>query len=323
MTKNFILLTNCVIAFGFASASLSVATAQGVILPTAPLTANPAFVDGLRVTPTSTLSTATVRSQVGLAAAAANVPLTQAAALSSFKINFHNGDHQVRALSVAKRSDGAADLYMNDSNGDDPFGGYATWRIIPGAIGGEVSTTVRSSVSDQISISVPPGPPGHRLVLGGFTLRNAGSISPFETGDTQIGRIALFANDDRGAATISGGITTNDANRPINIMVQYVWVPVSFLTLTSALNNNSQRSGGDGLDVRAISKASGQIPRGSNYVIRGFEFAYSNGATHNLLRMGVHLDGDRTSRVLSEAISWQDNNRDDPITWNVKFFEVR
>jgi hypothetical protein len=308
-------------------ASLSVdvqAQVQVERLPMRPLDMNPDAVSKLRAVPTSAESRASKRDQPGWAPVAASVPLTNAAALSSFRLTFENGDHPIRSLGVLKRPDGAADLSLLDSNGDDPASAYATWQIIPGAIGGEVSTRITSGGIFQIP--VPPGPVGHRLVLGGFNVTNIGSGDRFESNDTQIELISINAQDNfpqqstNPGSSISGTIRTNNATRPINVTVQYVWIPTSFITMSSSARNDSIPPRAN-RPVRQVSTVIGQVPETDKYVIKSFEFEFLNGS-HNLLSFGVHLNGATMPSRGNEAVSFQDNNRDDPIRWNVAFYRV-
>lgn len=306
--------------------SMSVAAqAQALRLPTQPLTLDPDTVNKLRAVPTSVEARASKREQTGYAPVAASVPLTNAAALSSFRLTFENGDHPIRTFGILKRPDGTADLSLLDSNGDDPASAYANWQIIPGAIGGEVSA--RTTSGGIFQIPVPPGPPGHRLVLGGFRVSNGGSIGPFEAGDTKIELISINAHDNfpqpstNPNSSISGTIKTDDGTRPITVTIQYVWIPASFITMASAARNQSAPPSTDGL-VRQRDRVLGQVPDTDKYVIKSFEFEFLNGA-HNVLSLGVHLNGTTmTPRATNEAISFQDNNRDDPIRWSVAFYQV-
>jgi hypothetical protein len=269
-------------------------------------------------------ATATVNGQVRAHNAPANVSLTNAAALSSFFVKFDNGDHALRSLSLAKQSDQTAGLWMSDSNSDDPITATGTWWVIPGATGGQVTTSISSG--QEINLTVPTGPANHRLVLGGFSFYVEGSSNNFEPGEMQIGRIAIRATDPHPAASnsaasrISGTVFTNDGNRRINVTVQYVWVPDSYIVSSGSVRHDSTidqaRAVRPGFGVRSIAKAVGQMPSSKRYLIKSFDFEYTNG-THNMLGFGVHLTG--TPSAQTEAITWQDNNRDDPIAWNVSY----
>lgn len=272
---------------------------------------------------TSQQSIATTRAQVRGGPVATSVPLTGAAALSSFYLAFGNGDHPVAGITMLKRSDGLADMYLTDTNADDPVNAYGSWQIIPGGIGGEVSATIQSGGIFQMP--VPSAPVGYRLVLGGFRIFNGGNSNIFSPSDTQIEVLSINAHDgfplpsDNNQSSISGTVRTNNAARPINVMVQYVWIPASIITLTvSARNSATGPSGG----VRHQSQVLGQLPRSSKYVIKSFDFQFLNGS-HNLLNLGIHLDASPLPfRTGGNVVSFQDNNRDDPISWSVAAFEV-
>ena len=326
MNKFVTLLSRSTLAVAIlASMSVGVqAQVQVERLPMRPLDMNPDAINKLRAVPTSVESRALKREQTGSAPVAASVPLTNAAALSSFRLTFENSDHPIRTLGVLKRPDGTADLDLLDSNGDDPVSAYATWQIIPGAIGGEVSA--RTTSGGIFQIAVPPGPLGHRLVLGGFRVNNGGSIGPFESGDTQIELISINAHDNfpqpstNPNSSISGTIRTDDGTRPIAVTIQYVWIPASFITMSSSARNQSTPPRVNGL-VRQVSEIVGQVPSTDKYVIKSFEFEFLNGS-HHLLSLGVHLNGATMTSRSNEAVSFQDNNRDDPIRWSVAFYQV-
>ena len=306
------------------STTSNFANAQVVLTPPRPMNMDPEAVNKLRTVATSVESGAVTRGQVGSAPVATSTPLTNSAALSSFRLAFGNGDHPIRRVGVAKRSDGTADLLLNDSNGDDPFSAYATWQIIPGAIGGQVTTQINSGGIFQMP--VPPGPAGHRLVLGGFMIGNGGTTSIVESGDTQIESISINAQDgfprpsDNPNSSISGSVRTNGGSRLINVTVQYVWIPSSFITMASTARNESNLSRVAG-PTRQVSAVIGQVPGTDKYVIKSFEFEFLNGS-HNLLALGVHLNGARLTGRSNEAVTFQDNNLDDPIRWNVAFYRV-
>lgn len=300
------------------------AAAQAVLLPPQPLGMDPAYVGRLRIVPTSVQSVAEVRSQVGSAPSATSAPLTAGAGLSSFKLQFHNGDHGVRVISVLKMSNGMADARLHDANSDDPFGGYASWWLIPDAIGGEVSGS--GSSSNFVSMNVPPGPPNHVLVLGGFSVEVGGTRTNFDIGDTQISRIEFSANDTNVRPTISARVITSN-DRPLSFRAQYVWVPrTAIVGVRNVRNENNIVSGVGGSRgdsrVRAVSTTTGQNAETDRYVIRSFDFEFKNGV-RNLLNIGVHLNGERDVATIPEAISWQDNNRDDSIRWLVNFYNIQ
>ncbi|NJR20512.1 MAG: hypothetical protein HC777_02945 [Hyphomonadaceae bacterium] len=189
-----------------------------------------------------------------------------------------------------------------------------------------MSTRIISGGIFQMPVPTAPAA-GYRLVLGGFKITNGGSVGPFESGDTQIELISINAQDafplpsTNSQSSISGSIRTNSPTRPINIAVQYVWIPSSFITMSASAQNDTPSMGRPSGAVRALAVARGQVPETDKYVIRGFEFEYLNGP-HNVLSVGVHLNGATLSGRRDEAVSFQDNNVDDPIRWNVSFFRV-
>lgn len=278
---------------------------------------------GVTLRKAATKATATVNSQVRVRNAPASASLTNAAALSSFRVKFDNGDHALRSLSVVKQTDETAGLWMTDSNGDDPISATGTWWVIPGATGGQLTTSVSSG--QEINLSVPAGPANHRLVLGGFSFNIGGTTSNFETGEVQLQRLAIRVRDPHPAASnsaasrISGVVYTNDGNRPITVTVQYVWVPDNYISGGGIITNQSPRTESRAR-VRNIDQAVGQMPTSERHLIESFDFQFTNGP-HNMLGLGVHLNG--TEGATTEAVTWQDNNRDDPIAWSVSYLQMR
>jgi hypothetical protein len=278
---------------------------------------------GVTLRKSATKATATVNSQVRAHNAPASGSLTNAAALSAFRVKFDNGDHALRSINVVKQTDQTAGLWMSDSNGDDPISATGTWWVIPGATGGQLSTTISSG--QEINFSVPAGPINHRLVLGGFSFNIGGTTSVVETGEVQLQRLAIRVRDPHPAASnsavsrISGVVHTNDGNRPISVTVQYVWVPDSYISGGGIVTNQSPRTESRAR-VRNRDQAVGQMPTSERYLIESFDFQYTNGP-HNMLGLGVHLNG--TDGATTEAVTWQDNNRDDPIAWSVSYLQMR
>ena len=112
--------------------------------------------------------------------------------------------------------------------------------------------------------------------------------------------------------------------------VQYVWVPTTYLIGEGRVGNRTDpartRGGvgisGQGSPERLRNSVTAQLPASDRYLIRAFDLKFNNG-THNMLDIGVHLDGATGSTGADDAISWQDNNRDDPIEWSVNYLNLR
>ena len=114
------------------------------------------------------------------------------------------------------------------------------------------------------------------------------------------------------AATNEGKNTA----RPYSITLQYAYVP------NAKIDKNGSLSG----TYRHIDMMQGQSPRWPNLIYRSFVFRFNN-ADHHLLGVGIHLNGMKTfpgqNGSEKDAITWQDNNQDDPIQWLVEYSSVK
>src|SRR6185312_14829660 len=101
-------------------------------------------------------------------------------------------------------------------------------------------------------------------------------------------------------------VSSNPA-RPYLVRVAYCWVPNNRLA-------NTRMVSGSG---RARSETSGRLPTGNRHVLQGFSFNFGN-SDHYIADFGVHLAGGapvQTNISHDEVVSWEDANRDDPMTW--------
>jgi hypothetical protein len=293
-------------------------------------------------------STAQVSGGVAWRDIATTGPLTPASALSSFRIAYLNGHHAQRGIMVARKSDGNAHIYLSDSrSGDDPLNASATWWTIPGAVGGEVSGNF--ATNGDINFTVPAGPSWHYLVLSGFEIRATNSVNNFNTGELSLRRLSVNVSQSVSEPRvqlppqISVKFDTHDAGKPIFVKVSYVWVPYSYLrklgsseyyVAASTVSNRSAPSpgagpfgggvlGSPGAPERALANMRGQRPDTDCTLLTGFNFEFLN-EPRPLLSFGVHLMGDTASGgPTTEGISWQDDNRDDPINWSVSYVTLK
>jgi hypothetical protein len=264
---------------------------------------------------------------------ATDVPLGPGSALSSFKIVYRNGDHALRNLAVRRMEDGLARVQIADArSGDDPLDAHATWWTIPGATGGEVSGDFATNAA--INFDIPAGPAWHYLVLGGFEI-NVPGFDTLNTHEQRIQRVSISAQQAVSEARVNRppkitvAFETQDAGKPINVKVHYAWVPLRYLkTINGSPYYVEQRSNANstsrpGAADRTIATMRGPAPNSDQTLLTGFDLRFTN-EPHNLLAFGVHLNGQNGQATPgNEAISWQDNNRDDPISWTVSYFTLK
>jgi hypothetical protein len=312
------------------------------------LTSNVTLASQIHVLNPAVRSSVQVSNAIAYRDIAVNGPLTTASALSSFRIAYLNGNHAQRALKVQRQGNGSAQLYLADRRGDDdPLNASATWWTIPGATGGDVSGSF--ATNGDINFTLPPGPAFHYLVLNGFEIVAASSTNNFNTGELNLRRLAIQVSQAvseprvNRPPSISVQFDTHDAGKPIYVKIAYTWVPYSYLrklgpseyyvaansvSNRSGLSSNSTPFGGGvlgslGASERALANMRGQRPDTDRTLLTGFSFEFTN-EPRPLLALGVHLMGDTgPSGPATEAISWQDDNRDDPINWTVNYVTLK
>lgn len=269
----------------------------------------------------------------------ANQPaLSQVAALNGFLLSFGNGDHKLRHVGV--KADGRYTRFaFADQDGNDPFRASASWTTFTHGQAGEVSAIGGGKFRIQLPT---PRPAGHVLVLRGFeferadrsdaNLRNIGVWM-----DGERNAVVVSLTDDQGldfrglerslgAAALAGATmlpgllefahveASRVAARNIPAMVgryrgyratvQYAWIPADLVQAEGTL-----AGGGGDLDrARAATPV---------HALQGFEFTFDN-SDHHLLTLAVNAD-ERGRRIFA----FQDNNRDDPLHWEVTYLTLK
>jgi hypothetical protein len=116
-------------------------------------------------------------------------------------------------------------------------------------------------------------------------------------------------------ATAAPTVHVSDTRaRPYRVRVAYLWVPNNRLART-------RQASGSG---RTAAESSGSLPGATPHVLHGFSFHFGN-SDHFIGGFGVHLAGGapvQTAVPSNEIVTWEDANRDDPISWSVRFSEL-
>lgn len=237
--------------------------------------------------------TSAKQSGVGSLTAATDKTLNGASALSSFYLNFTNGDHKIRSITLYPQTDTVnAGIADNDSN--DSFDFAATWWNIPGAVSGIVNFPMGSAASQ----AVPDGPANTTLVINGFSIAMDGGH------DCDIESLRVGYSKEHKNAVLAPGLKCNDRKWGF---ISYSWIPNSYI------KENKIVTGSD----RQASTVSGILPPNDRYMIREFNFRFKNGG-HHLQGIGVNLAAPN-----GEVVTWQDSNRDDPIEWKVEYSTLK
>ncbi|MEL6614090.1 MAG: PAN domain-containing protein [Bacteroidota bacterium] len=266
-----------------------------------------------------------------------------ATVLESFSLDFSNGDHKIRRFGVLAESRFARFSFA-DQDSNDPFAAEAVWWLIPSAVTGEVSGVARQ----RGEVEIPPGPPGHILVLRGFEVRRAdGSDANVRTFgislDSEASTASILLSDDMGPDWRGFEGTLGLASLLSAIPLD----PVGAVLMTKAdavnrLNGGWGASGGSvpgrpyaftiqyawvpgevapktlaqsGTETWEERFAS-ERPRG-RIAIRSFLFSFQN-SDHHLDRFTIDLRGANTPRY-RHPVSFRDNNLDDPMQWSVEY----
>jgi hypothetical protein len=237
-------------------------------------------------------------------------PLNATSALSRFRLGFANGDHHIREITVLRSGDKAKGV-LADGNGDDNFSFTAAWWNIPGAVGGEVSS--RQTGPTWQAIDIPAGPPNTTLALAGFSMRADSDAEIIEFGVT-LKPETLKAEMNM---SLARGSSRDSA---FDYVLQYVWIPNSMIEEARLITGN-----GTGSAVRLPEGANGTLPSNDRHVLQSFIFRYDNNYNaENLLRLGVHLEQPYADRGRpSDIVSWEDNDRNERIYWQVKYLSLK
>jgi hypothetical protein len=235
----------------------------------------------------------------------ADVPLTDTAVLSAFRLGFSNGDHHVREVTVLRTGTGARGV-LADENGDDNYAFTASWWNVPGTTSGEIRGTADSRAR-YLGIDIPAGPSNSTLALAGFSLKMPK--------DNEI--YSLSVNLEGGTRKAKFSLETTGAIfADVEYIIQYVWVP------NAALNGDFTVTGaGLGENARRASSVSGALPSSDRYILRSFSLGYndSNRSAQNLLELGVTLAPAVNPTVDREVVSWRDNDLNERINWRVDY----
>lgn len=284
----------------------------------------------------------------GYLLSATDTPISNAPALSEFRLWFNNGDHKIRKFGILHEQ-GSMRADFADQNGDDPFRAAATWANVAGSTGG----TISAGGSGIFNIQLPAEPPNTTLVLAGFmferqngTDNNLRSVSIKLNQETSVAQVSLIddqSEDYRDVVqqTMMGGLVGNlpfgaivggvmstesmiramvnegrHTARPFVATIQYAFIPNSRISASGAVSGTNRQQ----------AQMQGQRPRAGAIALRGFAMRFNNN-DHHLLGLGLHLNGMATfpgqRGASDDPITFQDNNRDDPIQWFVEYSSLR
>lgn len=282
--------------------AITPAFAQVVRLPDTPLIFLPL------ITGESTASTTGANQSI---LTAPDRPIGAASALSQFSLGFENGDHKIRRLQVLAEGE-MARLAINDIDGTDPFAGQARWVNFGGAVQAHSVSSTRGGGRIVTQLPIPAGPANHTFALRGFEIRRAertdANVRNLAIGLASSGTaIEVIFSDNEGVdlrlnqARVAGRTGPNIGRR-YSVTVQYMWVPNNLVASVGAITGNQ-----NGREAAAI-------PPG-RAVIRGFSFEFLN-TDHHLLQV-------RVDTANGGAVTYQDNNTDDPVRWRVDYAALR
>lgn len=223
--------------------------------------------------------------------------ITKTSALSTFFLGFNNSDHKIKHIVFSPWVDKFRATFKDD-NGDDTFSAGAHYWNIPGAIDKTVSF---NSANHGGIRGIPLPPENYVLALNGFSfLSNNNS-------DCKVQEFHIGFNSASNQAI--GKLVSDCQTSLFNGYLYYVWIPTSAIAELKTVSGDSHRS----------LPLSGELPKNDKYILRSVNLKFTNGA-HFIKSIGVHLDDVALGK---NAISWQDNNRDDPIQWSVEYYVLK
>jgi hypothetical protein len=268
----------------------------------------------------------------------ATTPLAggEASALAAFRLRFENGDHKVKRVSLI-RFNGAVQAALNDNDGNDPFGASARYLELNQ---GRVQTAT-GDCRGECSIPIAVGREKVALLTGFFFERPRGDFNVrqisvrllSELGVAEVGFIDDQGHDLRIGSGSLSPTRARDA-RDYNVTLQYVVIDRTLIKGFHRATGDRTRMKGPFAGVNGLPANSPMLDLQNQIQLRlggggwsasrggvphcallGFKLHFGN-RDHHLLDIGVNLD-----RV-DEVVVFQDNNRDDPISWSVDCAEL-
>lgn len=257
------------------------------------------------------------------------LPGGEASALAAFRLRFENGDHKVKRVSLLRMGD-AIQAALNDNDGNDPFAASARYLELNQGRALVATADCRGTCTIPIAVS-----DGTAALLTGFSFErpqgdhNVRQISVQLLAERGIAEVSLFDDQDRDLRVGSGSLSPARASdaRGYLVTLQYLVVDKSMVKRQRRATGDRRNLKGPfagidspslgGKNVLTVSTAGwSEARRGvPHYALQGFEFRFGN-RDHHLREIGVNLD-----RV-DEVVVFQDNNRDDPMSWSVDYAEL-
>lgn len=215
----------------------------------------------------------------------------QSYALSSFKFFFNNSDHKIKSIGLLPKDNGKIFTKFIDKDGHDPYSVRATYWKLDGVRGDEVFFDTNSKESRII-----PQPAGEgEFAISGFSV-NMNDFADCNIKDVHVG----FKKYPEGSKMIVD--FGQECDNIKYIKGSAVWIPKTYIQNKRYVWGNSRKK----------QDAQGGLPNDEYFALNDFKISFKNGG-HFLRGFGVELFPQGNS---NEVISWQDNDKDDPIEWN-------
>lgn len=261
---------------------VSIASAQG--LPSGRLVKDPA-----RLAPA--VKAEVRRSGDGQLNIDMNSDFDQSFGLSSFKFFFNNGDHRIKSIGLLPKDNHKVVATFIDKDGHDPYSVRATYWKLDGVRGDEVFFDANSKESRII-----PQPEGAgEFAISGFHVGLEGYADCNIT-DVHVG-IRKYPDGSKMVVDLG-----QECSNVRHMKGSVVWVPSAVVTNKRHVNGNGRRK----------QDANGGLPVDDRFLLQDFKIRFTNGG-HFLRGFGVELFPPANS---NEVISWQDNDKDDPVEWS-------